>query len=188
MRKLHLGCGGLIIPGWENSDKDGKGDSPAVDISQPLPFRNDSIDRIFLEHVLEHVTHPEGYRFLREALRVLVPGGRIRICVPSLPKIWESFDNAYGDQIVAAIGVHGFRGIVENIVLHWGHKAVYDYDILSFMMLGAGFDRVEYLEPRVTSDQEFRMSGGVEAVDSHYFAIGVEANKIETIAVEGMRP
>ncbi len=57
--KLHVGCGNNRLPGWLNYDK-------GVDIRRPLPFPDDSMDFVFAEHVVEHITAREAWRFLRE--------------------------------------------------------------------------------------------------------------------------
>lgn len=46
-----------------------------------LPFRDDTFDRIIASEVLEHV--PDDEQALREAFRVLKPGGTIAATVPS---------------------------------------------------------------------------------------------------------
>jgi ubiquinone/menaquinone biosynthesis C-methylase UbiE/spore maturation protein CgeB len=45
-----------------------------------LPFEDDFFDTVILGEVLEHLTHPE--KVLKEASRVLTPGGRAVITVP----------------------------------------------------------------------------------------------------------
>jgi predicted SAM-dependent methyltransferase len=71
MRKLNLGCGGNIIAGWENHDWD-------VDITKPLPYEDNSIDFIFIEHCVEHTTTPDAVRFFAECLRILKDEGTLR--------------------------------------------------------------------------------------------------------------
>ena len=78
--KLHLGCGKVFLDGWENHDSD-------VDICKPLPFVNDSVDFIFTEHVIEHITPSDGWRFFVECKRVLRVGGVIRTAFPDAARI-----------------------------------------------------------------------------------------------------
>jgi predicted SAM-dependent methyltransferase len=54
--KLHLGCGRDYKPGWINCDisSDVKPDK-VVDLEKKLPFKNNSVDMILANHVLEHV-------------------------------------------------------------------------------------------------------------------------------------
>ncbi|MDO8499674.1 MAG: class I SAM-dependent methyltransferase [bacterium] len=58
---------------------------PSVDIVSGitnLPFKNDSIQRIICDNVLEHISEPEAA--LAEMRRVLAPGGVAYICLPFL--------------------------------------------------------------------------------------------------------
>ena len=47
-------------------------------------FEDNSVERIYASHVYEHLGHKELDPALREALRVLIPGGLIQISVPDL--------------------------------------------------------------------------------------------------------
>ena len=49
-----------------------------------LPLKDSSVDVLFSAHFLEHLTKEEGEVFVRECLRVLKPGARMRIVVPDL--------------------------------------------------------------------------------------------------------
>jgi predicted SAM-dependent methyltransferase len=48
-------------------------------------------DYVFSEHMIEHVSYAEGLLMLRECLRVLKPGGRIRIATPSLEVLLDLY-------------------------------------------------------------------------------------------------
>lgn len=47
-----------------------------------LPYPGSAVHNIYCSHVLEHVEKQHVERFLREAFRVLQPGGTLRIAVP----------------------------------------------------------------------------------------------------------
>lgn len=89
MKKIHLGHGGHIIPEWENYEKH------QIDIEQPLPFGNETVDRLFLEHVLEHADPVKGFLFLKEAFRVLKHNGILRVIVPDVVRIQKYSNEAY---------------------------------------------------------------------------------------------
>jgi GT2 family glycosyltransferase len=80
-RRINLGCGTDILPGWINLDAAAL---PGVDIvhdieKSPWPFEAESVDYISAHEILEHV---EYIRALREAHRVLRKGGIFEIVVP----------------------------------------------------------------------------------------------------------
>jgi predicted SAM-dependent methyltransferase len=52
-----------------------------------IPFQDSSVDFIFSSHVLHHLYREDALALIREALRVLKPGGTIRITVPDLELI-----------------------------------------------------------------------------------------------------
>lgn len=56
--------------------------SERVDLLAGLPFESQSFDAIYGYHVLEHLDLHEGRRFLAECLRVLRPGGWLRVSTP----------------------------------------------------------------------------------------------------------
>ena len=49
---------------------------------EPFPFKENTYDLVFASHVLEHVPWYRTDAALREARRVLKPGGHLQVFVP----------------------------------------------------------------------------------------------------------
>jgi SAM-dependent methyltransferase len=92
--RLHLGCGPHRLPGWVNVDIAAPTADLRVDVRAGLPFDDDSVDAVYIAHLLEHVEYPvEALDVLRECARVLRPGAPVRVAVPDI----ASFARAYVD-------------------------------------------------------------------------------------------
>jgi SAM-dependent methyltransferase len=77
---LNIGAGATRYPKVVNLEI---GDAPTVDIvgyGTELPFRNDSVDLVIMQEVLEHVD--EFHHLLSEVHRILKPGG---VCFCQVP-------------------------------------------------------------------------------------------------------
>jgi SAM-dependent methyltransferase len=84
-RLLNVGCGDHYHREWCNVEIASR--DPTVilhDIRRGLPFEDGYFDAVYHSHVLEHLTARDGEHFLYECLRVLRPGGILRIVVPDL--------------------------------------------------------------------------------------------------------
>lgn len=57
-----------------------------------IPQPSDSASLLYTSHMLEHLDRAEAAFFLKEALRVLKPGGKIRLAVPDLSKVIEQYN------------------------------------------------------------------------------------------------
>jgi predicted SAM-dependent methyltransferase len=91
---LNVGCGGRFCKGepWINLDV-GSAD-PAVrpwDVRAGLPLEANSVDVVYLSHVLEHFAEAAGARLAAECQRVLKPGGIVRVVVPDLEGICREY-------------------------------------------------------------------------------------------------
>jgi len=192
--RLHLGCGKHCLDGWLNSDCDPLAGAILLDANRPFPLGDATVDRIFTEHMFEHVSYRRGLRMLRECRRVLKPGGRIRLATPNL----RAFVDLFGEQ-TDELQQHYMDWFVEKyladvpnprpahvlnlFVRKWGHQFVYDVATLTDAMAQAGFAEIVPCRPGQTDDDLFA------GTDSHGRTLGDERlNEFETIVVEATRP
>lgn len=92
---VDLGCGREPTRGYLGVDRaDLKEIDIRADIVQ-LPFRDDSINEIVANHVVEHLNKGQFQKFLDEIYRVLKEGGKAEFKTehPLNPHFWESPDH-----------------------------------------------------------------------------------------------
>lgn len=101
---LNLGCGDRRVAGWTNVDFSAR--APGViahDLRTPLPFADNAFAVVYHSHVLEHLGPAQARQLLAECLRVLAPGGILRVVVPDL----ETKAMLYLDRLDAAARAPG---------------------------------------------------------------------------------
>lgn len=92
MNLLNIGCGAVFHPAWINLDSvPVSGKVTMWNVDKGLPFANEQIDVCYASHVLEHLTRTNAQRFILECIRVLKPGGIIRLAVPDLEAIVRQY-------------------------------------------------------------------------------------------------
>jgi predicted SAM-dependent methyltransferase len=155
VRKLQLGAGEHPRPDWLNTDLHdyGRGDELVyLDVRKPFPLPDASLDFVYSEHMIEHLTYAEGQHCLRESLRVLKPGGRIRIATPSLERLAALYDGGeIGERYVTwavetlepEVGAALAGVVINNFFRSWGHRFVYDSETLTYALSEAGFVEIE---------------------------------------------
>ena len=81
MVKLHLGCGNNYKEGYINCDiSDKLKIDRIINLEEKLPFDNDSVEEIIIEHCLEHINNL--YPLLEEFQRICKDEAIIKIKVP----------------------------------------------------------------------------------------------------------
>ena len=130
---------------------DGSGLFTRLDIGEPLPFADASVDWVYAEHLIEHVPLPVAVRWLAEVRRVLVPGGLVRLTTPDLRRYIEGYGQDDGRGFFAKhrrrlatmrLGppMPERRAFMFNQIFYlYGHRWIYDFDELRFALTEAGF-------------------------------------------------
>jgi predicted SAM-dependent methyltransferase len=149
MRKVHLGCGSNYIDGWINIDIDSPLADIAADLRHPLPFEDASVDLVFNEHFLEHLSREQGLAFLRECRRILKPGGMLRISTPDLRWLCAQYVCGQLDEWrdVGWLPDTSCSLMNEGMRL-WEHQFVYDRDELQRALGRAGFGTMVHVPHR----------------------------------------
>lgn len=175
--KIHLGCGGQLLEGWSNHDRD-------VDIREPLPWADGVAGFIFAEHVIEHVTAPRGVRFLEQCYRVLRPGGVLRLAFPDPERVHclrpddvETYALALERKGVAAATRDD---CVRSVVCGWRHQSAWTHGLALVLLKASGFRDVAVCEYGSSSVPE------LTGVERHHLEVGAIA-RLETSIVEAVR-
>lgn len=83
MKKLNLGCGTDYRNGWINIDKGTCKCDVQHDIEiAPYPFEDNSVNKVVLQHVLEHIDPNNLHTMVKEIYRVCVNNALIHIESP----------------------------------------------------------------------------------------------------------
>jgi predicted SAM-dependent methyltransferase len=156
--RLHLGCGTNVIPGWTNVDLGGGGfEVEKWDLTKPLPIGSDSVDFIFNEHFIEHITREEALSLLLECNRVIKKGGVHRISTPNLEKLVNEYQNRRTTEWSNVNWIPGTPCQLMNEGMRsWGHQFVYDVAEFHALMNSAGFANIVHVRWRQSEYSELR--------------------------------
>jgi len=147
--KLHVGCGKNRFNGWINADISAKSDL-IVFLQKKLPFRKNTLRRIYAEHVLEHVSYETAVFFLKESYRTLHYDGIIRIAMPDLDDLIDGYQTDWKRFDWVKFPEFSFiktRAEMINIAFRWwGHQHLYNREELARALTDAGFSNFRYEE------------------------------------------
>jgi predicted SAM-dependent methyltransferase len=161
--KIQLGCGGNILPGWLNTDGQCDGwfhpDSVKLDATQAFPLPDNTFDYVYSEHMIEHLTYWHGQNMLQESFRIMKPGARIRISCPDFQFLLDLYQSptklmteymqeTKPDWAPFASAIF----TINNYVRDWGHKFIYDKNMMIACLQAAGFTDVEQFDIRNSND------------------------------------
>lgn len=184
-RLLNAGCGPRRFAGFVNAEfyttrlalgQRGRRRRPdwMMDLRRPLKCHDDFWDGIFIEHVLEHLTPFDARGALREFLRTLKPGGRLRLTVPSLAIFARYYVS--GDRAVLGGANRAWNHRAEaiaDLTQMWGHLSVWDFELMAALLADVGFTDIREAAFGQGADPELLRDDPEKAWETLY----VEARK-----------
>jgi predicted SAM-dependent methyltransferase len=160
----------------------------SYDVREGIPAGDNSVEIIYHCHFLEHLSNDDGYFFLSECFRSLIPGGVMHFALPDM-ELWcrnytsgnsEFFDwyrqtNLHSHYPSQRNETNGMVFSANHY--NWGHRMAYDFDSLSVRLTQIGFvdiRRVAWGDSRAVPHISF-----LEPADSDYIreSLVVECRK-----------
>ena len=190
--KVHLGCGDNKLQGWINTDLKWRRDIFYLNVVREFPFPSNTVDYIFSEHMIEHLTYLDAKKMLENCYRVLKPGGKIRIATPDfdfLIKLYTEDLSLHRDYIkwhvsnyLPYIGDLGDPSLViNNFFRAWGHKTIFNRNTLTYLLKNVGFENIVNMNVGQSADPD------LTGVEHHGDFIGEEYNLLETMVLEAQK-
>lgn len=143
---LHLGCGDDYIEGLINIDGNFRRRAELwLDLRNRLPFADRSAKFIYSSHMLEHLYPEQALTLLREARRVLAPGGLFRLAVPSFEHCLAIANGVGKSEWPRAFTTPAAQAI-NYIFCDGQHKYAYCREVLEVMCEQAGFRAISFVE------------------------------------------
>lgn len=189
VRKLQIGAHVCVMPGWLNTDLYPQSiRSVTLDATKTFPFPDASFDYVFSEHQMEHIGYEDALIMLHECRRILRPGGKIRIAVPSLDRLLQLFSPSRTDlqeRYIHHVTNMNYPGVqnpdpcfaVNSTFMNWGHRFIYDQTTLTNTLESTGFTLVQFFAPGQSDDPNL---SGIETRTS-------EMDMYETMVAQAVR-
>lgn len=166
--RLNIGCGNVPLKGYLNVDKyyypgssaplnDNKlaetwnKDNPdsiwSYGDATKLEFMNDSFDEVMMVHCIEHLSMEDGNLAIKEAHRVLKPGGKLEIETPDLLKACQLMQEVHVTQDGNNQPWHRVMGLLYGTTGMDGegqfHLCGYTKEYMRFKLEERGFKEIE---------------------------------------------
>lgn len=157
--KLNIGAGKTEIDGWIPIDRNlGYEAWPLPSVieheGQTVELAKDSVDEIRASHILEHFSFRDARAAVADWVRVLKPGGRLRIAVPDFDKVASASDDP--KRLYYMMGGQTDSNDV--------HKSAYDEQHLRAVMLEAGLGGIQHWTSANTDCASLPISLNLEGI------------------------
>lgn len=136
---LNLGCGSEKINGCVNVDIEASLNPDVVcDFRKALPYETETVDKVYLFHVIEHIEEKHHVDILSEIWRVLRFGSRVYISYPEFKKVARNYiENHLGMRDFWRATIYGRQLYPSDY-----HVALMDSDLFKVFLEQIGFDNV----------------------------------------------
>jgi predicted SAM-dependent methyltransferase len=160
------------------------------DITTGLPFPDSSMRGIFTEHCLEHFPLPVAIEIIKEFRRILCPGGVLRVVVPDGELYLDIYHNQMRGDNSKTFPFQDrecFKGICSPILSVnrifyqdreslFGHRFIYDANILNQLLKHCGFDWAKKAEFRLGANPDLLIDTESRKCESLYMEAGISEN------------
>ena len=183
--KAEVGSGPRMRPGWLSADV--RWNSRLyLDVASEWPIPNDPVSHVYADNVIEHLGLNANRTLFAQAVRVLIPGGRMRLVIPDVGRLARFYVDGGRDaeQHLANARTHGYtaehlvdllRIVFQDAGNHIGY--LWDYSSLSSELRDAGFAEVVRCEIGRSSDPDFRALEARSDEPESPITLVVEASK-----------
>lgn len=136
--KLNIGSNAERIEGYKSVDLFAEADYKD-DVRTMATFPNDSVEEVRAFHLLEHLPNKDVMPAMKAVWRILSPGGRFVIEVPSLPGVLKQFletpeEDRWGYRLWTIFGMQNEPGQF--------HMTGFSDKRITDMLKSAGFSNV----------------------------------------------
>ncbi len=133
--RLNIGSGSNKLLGYFNVDLC-FGDTAYPLTLDKLPINDALYDEVRASHILEHFNHRETKHVLAEWVRVLKPGGILKLAVPNFKMLCYLYLIGADVDFIGTI----MGGQIDG---NDYHKAIFDTGYLSTLMTNAGITKIK---------------------------------------------
>ena len=133
--RLNLGCGKRVLKGYTNIDIHPFEGVTVMDVSS-LDFRDESVDEILAENILEHLSYYSIQETLWEWYRVLKYKGRLDLIVPDFEAIAKAYLNKKIDMEILHFQL--FAPTLKSIPGTF-HRCTFDKNYITNLLTKEGF-------------------------------------------------
>lgn len=162
---LNIGCGTDYKKGWVNVDNNSDNNIEKLDLNwdlrNPLPFEDNTVDFIFNEHFFEHLEVEEARAAMKDLMRILKPGGVMRVAMPDLEWVVDNYLHLSieNDPMIKNRDMGFVKTRAERLNMSfswWGHKWLYDWEELERRANEAGYTKVKRCKQSKSTHPELR--------------------------------
>ena len=178
IQRLNWGCGANTPYGWINSDIcTAPGIDLVADIRQGMPCPDNTFDYIVSIHALPELAYVELDPALTELLRVLKPGGWLRLGLPDMDRAIQAYRQRDIDYFL--IGDDVIRSLAGKMMvqLTWfgRSRTMYTQEIITELL-----ERNRYVQVRTAEYQQTH--------SPHAGITDLDNRPLESLFVEAIKP